>query len=350
MSLANLPEQPSQWLAGHGPHTDVVLSSRVRLARNIAGFPFLSTASQAQKHELVELCHRRLVDAHIAEQVLWVDLNDSPALDRQLLVERHLISRQHSQGDTPRGAVISSDESVAVMVNEEDHLRIQVLRSGMQLADVYAHADQIDDRIDQSLDYAFSPKWGYLTACPTNVGTGIRVSVMLHLPALKMTGEIEKVKRAAKDMHMAVRGFHGEGTEAIGDLYQVSNQTTLGKSESEILTDFEQHIIPKLIDYEHAARQALAERRSAVLDDKIHRAWGLLRHARLLRSEEALYLLSHLRLGVSIGRIREVDLQTLGELMLLTQPAHLQRIAQRTLTGDERREFRATFVRNRLGG
>ncbi len=350
MNPADLPDSPTPWADGRGPHTDVVLSSRVRLARNIAGFPFLATASEAQKHELLDLCHRRLTDARIGNQVLWIDLNDASPLDRQLLVERHLISRQHGQGQTPRGAAITGDESVAVMVNEEDHLRIQVLRSGMQLADVYSLADQIDDRLESSVEYAFSPTWGYLTACPTNVGTGIRVSVMLHLPALKMTGEIDKVKRAARDMHLAVRGFHGEGTDAVGDLYQISNQTTLGKSEQETLNDFERDIIPKLIDYEHAARQALMERRPAVLDDKIYRAWGLLRTARLLGSEECLYLLSHVRLGVSMGRLHEADLQTLGELMLLTQPAHLQTIAKRSLTGDERREFRATFVRNRLGG
>lgn len=350
MSITELAQGPTQWLRAQGPHRDVVLSSRVRLARNVAGFPFLTSASEAQKHELLELCHRRLLDANLAERVLWVDLRESPKLDRQLLVERHLISRQHSQGESPRGAAISLDESVAVMVNEEDHVRIQVIRSGMQLSDVYARADQIDDRIEDNVEFAFSPEFGYLTACPTNVGTGIRVSVMLHLPALKITGEIEKVKRAARDMHLAVRGFHGEGTDAIGDLYQVSNQTTLGKSESEILSDFESEIIPRLIDYEHAARRALVERRADVLDDKIYRAWGILRHARMLQTEEALHLLSQLRLGVSLGRIQEVDLGTLGELMLMSQPAHIQRLAQRQLGGDERRAFRATFIRNRLGG
>lgn len=350
MSISELAGGSTQWLKAQGPQNDVVLSSRVRLARNVAGFPFLTNASEAQKHELLELCHRRLIDAHLADRVLWVDLQQSPKIDRQLLVERHLISRQLSQGESPRGAAISIDESIAVMVNEEDHIRIQVLRSGLQLSDVYARADQIDDRIEGHVEYAFSPQFGYLTACPTNVGTGIRVSVMLHLPALRITGEIEKVKRAARDMHLAVRGFHGEGTDAVGDLYQVSNQTTLGKSETEILVDFENNIIPRLIDYERAARSALVERRADVLDDKIYRAWGILRHARLLQSEEALFLLSQLRLGVSLGRIQEVDLGTLGELMLLSQPAHIQKIAQRQLGGDERRAFRATFIRNRLGG
>jgi protein arginine kinase len=350
MNVGNLAGSASEWLGGAGPHSDVVVSSRVRLARNVAGFPFLATASEAQKQELVELCRRRLGESHFAQGIVWIDLNHLDALDRQLLVERHLISRQHSHGQTPRGAAISTDEAVAVMVNEEDHLRIQVLRSGMQLTDVSARADQIDNTLEQTVEYAFSPTYGYLTACPTNVGTGIRVSVMLHLPALKMTGEIDKVKRAARDMHLAVRGFHGEGTDAVGDLYQVSNQTTLGKTEREILTDFEQQIIPKLIDYEHAARRALAERRASVMDDKIHRAWGILRHARLLKTDEALHLLSHVRLGVALGRIQEVDMQTLGELILLSQPAHLQKMADRAMDGDERRAVRAQFIRNRLGG
>lgn len=349
MNVSRLVDSAGEWLRGTGPHSDVVISSRVRLARNVAGYPFLTQASASQQREIVDLCQRHLLESNLAPETLWIDLNESPELDRKLLVERHLISRQHGEGEAPRGAAISTDEAVAVMVNEEDHLRVQVLRSGMQLEEVYQRADQIDDRLEDRIPYAFSPRWGYLTACPTNVGTGIRVSVMLHLPALKLTGEIEKVQRAARDMHLAVRGFHGEGTEAVGDLYQLSNQTTLGRSEREILTDFQDEVIPRIIDYEHEARAALADRRSQLLDDRVCRAWGTLRHARLLGSEEALYLLSHVRLGASMARLQEVDLPTISELMLLTQPAHLQRIARRSMDGTERKAFRASFVRNRLG-
>ncbi len=349
MTFKPTTDHASEWLRGAGPHSDVVISSRIRLARNIAGYPFLTTASEAQRCELTDTCRQQLIETRFAPQMLWVDLNESTTTDRQLLFERHLISKQHSQGSQPRGLAVSLDEAVAIMVNEEDHLRVQVLRSGMQLDDVYAQVNQIDDAIEHRMTYAYSPRWGYLTACPTNVGTGIRVSVMLHLPALKLTGEIEKVKRAAKDMHLAVRGFYGEGTEAIGDFYQVSNQTTLGRSEQEILSDFQHEVIPRVIDYETAARDALMERRPAVLDDKVHRALGLLSHARLLGSEETFYLLSHLRLGVSTGRIKGVDMERVNELFLLTQPAHLQKIVGRRLSGAQRRQFRATFVRQRLG-
>lgn len=350
MTIERLTGHVGDWLAAQGPHSDIVLSSRVRLARNLAGYPFLSGASDYQKRQITELCEHRLSESRIDPNLLWVDLETATRTDRQLLAERHLISRQHTETRHPRGVAVGGDETVAVMVNEEDHLRIQVLRSGAQLDDVYARADQIDDRLETKLDYAFSPRFGYLTACPTNVGTGIRVSVMLHLPALKLTGEIEKVQRAARDLHLAVRGFYGEGTDSVGDLYQVSNQTTLGRTEREVLADFQDAIVPQIIDYEYEARRALSERRPAVLDDKIHRAWGLLRHARMLGSEETLYLLSHVRLGVTTGRLQEVDLATINELMLLVQPAHLQAMSGRTLSGGERREYRATFVRNRLGG
>ena len=335
-------------MRGDGPHGDVVMSSRVRLARNLAGFPFLSRASEMQRRDIVNACQDYLMSCGIAESMIWVDLQDSGDMDRQLLVERHLISRQHAKGTQPRGVAIALDERVSVMVNEEDHLRIGVLRSGMQLDDGFAHANQIDDRLEHRTDYAYSNRFGYLTACPTNVGSGIRISVMLHLPALVMTGEIEKVKHAAADMHLAVRGFHGEGTESVGDLYQVSNQTTLGKTESEMLGAFQQEIIPRVIEYEHAAREALAKRRPNLLDDRINRAWGVLTSARLLSSAEAMALLSHLRLGVSMGRIEGVSVGVINELLLLTQPAHLQRIAGEALDGEQRREYRAAFVRERL--
>ena len=197
---------------------------------------------------------------------------------------------------------------------------------------------------------AFHPRFGYLTACPTNVGTGIRVSVMLNLPALKITGEIEKVFRAAKELKLAVRGLYGEGTEATGDFYQISNQTTLGKSEEDIINDFRLVVIPKFIDYELQARKSLVNDHTATLDDKVFRALGLLRNARLLSTDEALFLMSHLRMGVNLGRIKDVDMRTINDLFLHTQPAHLQKLTGKKLEGDLRRIARAEFVRQRLGG
>src|SRR5205814_1613634 len=245
---------------------------------------------------------------------------------------------------------VGENETLSIMINEEDHLRIQVLRSGLQLEEAWEQINKIDDQLEAKLDYCFHPRFGYLTACPTNVGTGIRVSVMLHLPALKLTGEIEKVFRAAKDMRLAVRGLYGEGTEATGDFYQISNQTTLGKSEEEIISDFKHLVIPKIIDYEHHARKMLLNERTIALDDKVYRALGQLRSARLLTSEEVLFALSHVRMGINLGRVKDIDIRTINEMFLLTQPAHLQKLQGRKLDGDLRRAARAEFIRQRLNG
>ena len=220
----------------------------------------------------------------------------------------------------------------------------------MQLEEAWEQINQLDDQLESKLDFSFHPRFGYLTACPTNVGTGIRVSVMLHLPALKLTGEIEKVFRAAKDMRLAVRGLYGEGTEATGDFYQISNQTTLGKSEEEIICDFKQSVIPKIIEYEEHARRTLLNDRTAALDDKVFRALGTLRSARLITSEDTLNFLSHLRLGINLGRVKDIDLRTINELFLLTQPAHLQKLQGKKLEGDVRRAARAEYIRQRLNG
>ena len=348
LKLSDLTNHAGEWLRGSGPMSEIVISSRIRLARNVAGSPFLSRASRHQRQHLETRIRDTILAAQISTQTLYVDLDSAPEIDRTLLVERHLISKPHAAAEGARGVAIVEDETVSIMVNEEDHLRIQVLRSGLQLEEAWEQINQIDDRLETKLDWAFHPRFGYLTACPTNVGTGIRVSVMLHLPALKLTGEIEKVFRAAKDMRLAVRGLYGEGTEATGDFYQISNQTTLGKSEEEIISDFKHQVIPKIIDYEHHARRTLLNDRTVALDDKVCRALGILRSARLLASEETLFLLSHLRMGVNLGRVKDIDLRTLNELFLLTQPAHLQKIQGKKLEGDLRRAARADYIRQRL--
>lgn len=351
MSLRDITQRAGEWLRGAGPHSDIVISSRIRYARNLAGFPFVAKANRRQRYEVLEACKKQIMAGRVADNVIWVSLAESPELDRQLLVERHLISRQHAAAsdDVPRAVAISEDETFAIMVNEEDHLRVQVLRSGMQLEEAYGQIDRIDDVLEEKLDFAFNRRFGYLTACPTNVGTGIRISVMLHLPALKLTGEIEKVRKAAKELHLAVRGLFGEGSEAMGDLYQVSNQTTLGKSDQELMADFQHSVVPQIIAYEQQARQALLRQREAQLDDKIWRAWALLTHARTIGTEEVLQLLSHLRMGVNMGRINTVDLRTLNELFLITQPAHLQRLTGCPMEPNTRRVARAKLIRQRLG-
>lgn len=363
------PEQPipddgittgiTEWLRGVGDDVDVVMSSRARVARNLAGFPFVSRAGAEDRQQILEMCKGPITGGGVADKIAWLDLHTAPAGQRSLLVERHLISQQHAKGKQANGrggpkeprsvAASVPGERLSIMVNEEDHLRIQVLRSGLALDDALSELDRVDDVLEKSLDFAYSPRFGYLTACPTNVGTGVRLSVMLHLPALKLTGDIEKVRRAAQDMSLAVRGFYGEGSEAAGDFYQISNQTTLGKPERIILHEMQKEIVPQVIEYERSARKMLMERRRSVLEDKIFRALGVLKHARLLATEESMQLLSHVRLGIVVGLIENLDQQMINKLMLLTQTEHLQQAVGSKLDQHQRRAARASMMRSRLG-
>lgn len=359
-SPMDLHRSRTEWLRGEGACADVVLSSRVRLARNLAGLPFVGRASRADRRRVLDLCRGRILSAQIAPQVMWVNLHDAPPMDRTLLAERNLISKQISRGvicagevapDEPRGAAISlPDERLSIMVNEEDHLRLQTIRTGLDLRDAHRHIDEIDDRIEGGLDYAFHPRFGYLTACPTNVGTGARFSVMLHLPALRMTGEIDKVKHAADDMSLAIRGYAGEGSQNTGDIFQLSNQTTLGKSEGELLHEMHDEIVPRVVEYERRARRMLVDRRRSSLEDKVFRALGTLSHARVISVEEAMTLLSLVRLGVVLSLIPGIDQGAVNHLMLLIQPAHLQRLVGREMPQSERRIERARLLRDHLRG
>jgi protein arginine kinase len=351
-------ESITEWLRGEGNAGDIVLSSRVRLARNLAAMPFVNKAPRPQRQEILDACRNRILTAEVAPRMVWMDLHHTAPLDRTLLVERHLISQQHARGkqssgsgsaEEPRGVAISvPDERVSIMVNEEDHVRLQVIRCGLELERVLAEAEAIDDKLEAGLDFAFSPRFGYLTACPTNVGTGLRLSVMMHLPGLRLTGNIDKVKRAAADMSLAVRGFYGEGSEAVGDLYQVSNQTTLGKNERVLLAELEQEIMPRVIEYERAARKILLGKRRADLDDQVFRALGVLTHARLITTEEAMQNLSMLRLGVLTGVLERLEQKQVNQLLLMIQPAHIQRTVGRELDQDQRRAARADLLRQRL--
>lgn len=348
--------QTPEWLRGEGECVDVVMSSRVRLARNLAGFPFMNRANTIDAQETLTLCHEQVLDSGLG--MAWTNLHECSRDERDLLVERHLVSAQHARGkqgsgtgnaQVPRGvAVALPSEGLSIMVNEEDHLRMQVIRSGLALDEALEKINEVDDALEAGLDYAFSPRFGYLTACPTNVGTGIRVSLMLHLPGLKLTGEIEKVQRAARDMALAVRGFYGEGSEAAGDFYQLSNQTTLGKSEKVILHEFQNEIIPQIIEYERSSRQRLLDKRRTLLEDQVFRSLGQLTHARLMSTKESMQLLSRIRLGVVMGLLDSIDQKRVNHLMLLTQPAHLQRALDQRLTQAQRREARATLLRERL--
>jgi protein arginine kinase len=345
--------EPSVWQMNPGPDADVVVSSRVRLARNIAGFPFVNRATHPQRHEIVRLVQHASFPPEWTAGIRWKNLQQLDPIERSLLVERHLISKQFADGDAPRALALSSDGSLSLMVNEEDHLRMQVLLPGSRLADCFAGVRRLDETLERSLDFAYAQRWGYLTACPTNLGCGIRFSVMLHLPGLKLTGEIEKMRHAAKDLHLAVRGLHGEGSEAIGDFYQVSNQITLGRSEEDIHDLFASTVVPRLVDYERSARAVLLRSNPQLVEDRVHRALGILRSARLLSFEETMKFLSRVRLGICLGRISDVELATVNQLFLHIQPAHLDLLTDLptppSQPDPERKATRAALVRRALG-
>lgn len=348
MRPVELCKYPSSWFGGSGVISEVVISSRIRLARNLAGYEFLSCLSRERQRETLDRLKDVLLGIDLGEQVSFIDIDQASDVERALLTERHLISRRHAKGPGPRGVVIAQDEAFTAMINEEDHLRMQVFAAGLQLNHCWERINRIDDMIEQKLEYAFDSRLGFLTACPTNLGTGIRVSVMLHLPALKMTSQIEKFVNAARDCNLAIRGLFGEGTDAVGDFFQLSNQVTLGVSEQQVVNMFMDEIVPKIIAYETEARSVLIEKKPHALDDKIQRALGVLRSAYLISSHEALFLLSNVRLGVNLGRVKDINIATVNELFMLTQPAHLQLRAGKILDADQRDTLRAEIIRSKL--
>ncbi len=347
MNLSHLGDYTGEWLRGTGAESDIVVSTRIRLARNLAAFPFMLQASPEQRRDLERLLRTKITGAHICDDLAYIDLEAAPPVDRQLLVERHMISREHADADGARGVAIGRGETVSVMTNEEDHLRIQGIRSGFEMAPTWQMVNEIDDAIEGQVEYAFSAQFGYLTACPTNVGTGMRVSVMLHLPALAITRHIEKLFNAVAKMGLVVRGLYGEGTQAYGDLYQISNQVTLGKSEQEIMAGVAS-VVPQVAAYERQARAALMAEKRPELEDRVWRSYGMLQHARSISSEETMHLLSQVRMGVNLALIDRLKIETINELFVLTLPAHLQNRAGQLLDEEERNTARARMVRESL--
>lgn len=346
-SLNEMIKSSGEWMRGTGPEAEIVISSRVRLARNIRGFRFITKMDAAERGSCEALIQGAILDAKIAQPSMYMPLHKTEGLDRKFLVERHLISKEHEDAQHHRGVAIGENEAVAIMVNEEDHIRLQVLQSGFQLPEAWRICNRIDDELEQRLEYSFSPQLGYLTACPTNVGTGMRVSVMLHLPALVLTRHIEKVFQAVGKINLAVRGLYGEGTEASGHFYQISNQVTLGRTEDEIVKNV-QDVIPTIVGYEHRARQSLLSKDRKRLEDRVWCAYGMLKYKHVLPSDEAMMLLSAVRMGVHLGLIKDLSLRTVNELFIFTQPAHLQKLTGRTLEPMERDIKRADFVRSKL--
>ena len=346
MNLNDLTRTSGEWLRGSGPESDIVMCSRIRLARNLADFPFINRANRGERSG-IEAAVKSCLDGPTFD-LGYQDVLGLSALDRQFLVERQLISREHAGAEGPRGVAIGPQENVSIMVNEEDHLRIQVMHSGLSLNEVWDRINALDDQIEGQLTYAFNAQLGYLTACPTNVGTGIRVGVMLHLPALVQTKQIDKVFRALHKINLAVRGLYGEGTQAFGDFYQISNQQTLGKSEPELIRNLSD-VVPQIIQYERTARQALVGERRQHLHDQVSRAYGVLKTAHTITSEETMLLLSSVRLGINLGLIDDLDIPVVNELFIHTQPAHLQKLQGSPLEVDERNVARASYLRSRLG-
>lgn len=347
MELDDLTHTSGEWLRGTGPEADIVISSRIRLARNLAQFPFLGRADDATRREIETLLRDEVSQLAIPGHLTYLDVDEMDDLNRRFLVERQLISREHSEGHGSRGVGISDGENVSLMVNEEDHLRIQVLRSGLALDDCWREIDNIDDLLEDRVTYAFDQQLGYLTACPTNVGTGIRVSVMLHLPALVITKEIQRVFRALQKIHLAVRGLYGEGSQAMGDFYQISNQVTLGKSEQKIIEELLE-VVPRIIGYERKYRQALLQEKKRELHDEVSRAYGILKTAQTISSEETMHFLSRVRMGINLELIDDLDISTVNELFVHTQPAHLQKLRHSELESGERNVARASYLRERL--
>ena len=338
---------PADTARRKGPHDRIVMSSRVRLARNIRDAAFPGWAKKPERVRVLDLIRPAIEGLPEMKDAFSETMDSLTALDKQILVERHLISREHAAKSAGSGLALNKDESICVMINEEDHLRMQALRPGLQLKEAWQSIDQIDSVLEKKLPYAFSPALGYLTACPTNLGTGIRVSAMLHLPALVLSEQINQIIQAVNKLGLAVRGLYGEGTEALGNVFQVSNQMTLGETEGEIVERLSK-VLAQLIEHEENARGTVLESKPKMIFNHIGRAYGILANAHSISSKETMNLLSLLRLGVDLGLFPGTDRALVDELFLITQPAHLQKSYSEKLSAEERDLLRADMLRERL--
>lgn len=341
--------RPGTWLQGSGPESDIAICTRVRLARNLRGFQFSTCLAEAESRQLYDLVVARLRQGGLPEALSIVDLGPIDELERTVLVERHLISRELAASKRPTGVAVDAAESVAIMINEEDHLRLQVFAPGLQTEAAWRRAERMDDALIQRLPLAWSEEFGFLTACPTNTGTGLRLSVMLHLPGLVWSEEIDKATNTAQKIHLAVRGLYGEGSRALGDFYQVSNQVTLGRDENQIQNDV-LLAVGRIVQWEREVRGALLRGSARVRTlDRVQRALGTLERAQILSSEEALGCLSAVRFGVEEELLDGFEIAAVNRALLLSQPGHLQRHTRELLKPDERDQRRAQLLREVLG-
>jgi len=340
--------KPSKWMVGEGPLNDVVISSRIRLARNLKALPFPQLLNTDQAQLLLQKVRKGIfANEDQLGNVEFISLRELEALDRQVLVEKHLISPQLAETPAARAVALAAEETISIMVNEEDHLRIQCILPAFQIDEAFVAADRVDDLLENELDYAFLEKYGYLTSCPTNVGTGLRASVMLHLPALVMTNQAGKILSALTKVGLTARGLYGEGSEAVGDMFQISNQITLGQSEEEILSNLKA-VCTQIIDQEHKTREDLRRNWGVQLEDRVGRALGVLLHCKMISSEEAVKLLSEVRLGVGLGYITDISIPTLNQLLVYIQPAILQKIYNANLIPQDRDIKRAQLIQSQL--
>ena len=338
---------PADTAKRKGPHDRIVMSSRVRLARNIKDAAFPGWAKKPERVKVLETIRPAVETLPEMKEAFAESMDNLSTLDKQILVERHLISREHAAKSSGSGLVLNRDETLCVMINEEDHMRMQALRPGLQIRNAWNAINQVDSELEKKLDYAFNPDLGYLTACPTNIGTGIRVSAMLHLPGLVLAEQINPIIQSVNKLGLAVRGLYGEGTEALGNVFQVSNQMTLGESENGIVERLEK-VLGQIIEHEENARATLLEKKAKMVYNHIGRAYGILANAHSISSKETMNLLSLMRLGVDMGVFPGVDRSLVDELFILTQPAHLQKQHSEKLSAEERDLLRADMVRERL--
>ncbi len=351
MSIEDLLDKPlTPWMAGGGPDGDIVLTSRVRLARNLEGIPFPGRAAGDDLAAVADAVRKSVGDLSAADKhvYMFVEMDKLPPPDRNVLVEKHIISPHHVEEAGHRALVVRDDAAVSIMVNEEDHLRIQCMVPGLGLPAALALANRVDDVLEAKNTFAFGERAGYLTACPTNAGTGLRASVMMHLPALVLSRQMNRIVTAATQLGLAVRGLYGEGSEATGNIFQLSNQLTLGHSEQEIIDNL-QAIALQVVEQERSARHALAASSPDALADRVWRAYGILRYARTISGQEALNLLSEVRLGIDLKLIAGPDAAVFNELLVTTRPNFLQKIAGRSaIEPGERDRLRAQLIREKL--
>jgi len=338
---------PSQAAQQHGPNDRIVMSSRVRLARNLRETSFPGWAKKPERVKILETILPAVSALPEMADSFAEAMDNLTALDKQILVERHLISREHAAKNVGSGIVLNREESFCVMINEEDHLRMQALRPGFQIREAWNAIDRLDSTLEKKLNFAFDNELGYLTACPTNLGTGIRVSAMLHLPGLVLAEQINPIIQSVNKLGLAVRGLYGEGTEALGNIFQVSNQMTLGESENTIVERLEK-VLSQIIEHEENARQTLLEKKPKTVFNHVGRAYGVLANAHSISSKETMNLLSLLRLGIDLGSFPGTERALVDELFLTTQPAHLQKQISDKLSAEERDLIRADMVRERL--